>query len=693
MKKKDKIDVKQFQMTYLSEDAKKYDKYRQDVIDTVLALVKSWSGSRRILEEDWEECWAHYFSNWRSSQLIERNTLLTVGDVENDYRHKIPTSKGFEVVETVNSYLQDAFFPTKNWFDLTPKKPLNSEDWETDLMVMNRFILQKLDEASFKDYWDRFVRQLCIIGTSVLALPWDYYTRDSYKNQMNKVTGNVEPVPYTVVERNGFEFEVVDMFNFYIDPTSRESRKGDVIRRLVKTKGELVRLIQSEMFPLGDIQKAYKLTTYKGTSNTTSGSKIETLDWQNGLTEYNENVEVELIEFWGHLMVGECEFLDVHVICTQNDLLVFEPNPYWGGRPFIIGTLTNGHGTPYGTGLLQPILGQLHQLYINQNHRLDVDELTVDPMWMVTSDGSLNPEDVYSYPGRVFEVEDPESSIVPVQLGISNLQNTISDEQLLEDRINRVSGAGDYVGVNSGRDAERVTAREVEARQNAGGNRLGRYHKHLEETALSEFLVKAYQYLKQFITEEEVVRLQKPEQNSIQDSYEFYAVDSTDLEMELDIVPIGADHVVDKEFELRQHIDFYTFMTSNPQLAQFMNWKEVAKDLARRLIKDDWSKYVILPEDQGSMGVDPATGQSPFEQVGMLPPPPPPQQQGMPPQGMMPPGGEGIPPEMLMGMEGMPPGEQPVEVPPMTADNQAFTDELAGNPELAAKLVQENQGR
>jgi len=670
--KKDKIDKKKFQMTYLSGDAKKYSHYHQDVINQILALTKSWSGSRRVLEEDWEECWSHYFSNWRSNQLIERNTVLTVGNVENDYRHKVPTSKGYEVVETVNAYLQDAFFPTRNWFDLYPKRPIDSDDWGTDLKVMNNFIRQKLDESNFKDYWDRFIRQLCVVGTSVLALPWDYRTKDSFKNQVDKATGKVKAVPYTMVERNGFDFEIVDMFNFYIDPTSRESRKGDVIRRLIKTKGELVRLIQSGVFPLGDLQKAYQLTTYKGTNNSTSGNKLDSLDWQNGLTEYNENVEVEVLEFWGHLVIGDCEYLDVHAICTQNDLLVFEPNPYWGGKPFIIGTLSNGHGTPYGTGLLQPILGQLHQLYINQNHRLDVDEITVNPMWMMTSDGSLNPEDVYSQPGRVFVVEDPESSIVPIQMNVSDLQNTIQDEGLLEDRINKVSGIGDYVGVNTGRDAERVTAAEVRARQDAGGNRLSRYHKHLEDTALSEFLVKAYEYLKQFTTDNEVVRIQKPQKETVSDSYEFFEVSPEDMSMEIDIIPIGAAHVVDKELELREHIDFYTFMTGNPQLAQFMNWKEVAKDLASKLIKDDWSRFVILPEEQGSMGVDAATGQSPFEQLGMLPPPPTPQQGQVPPEAQL------------------PPEAQPEQVPGLTADNQQFTDDLSNNPELAAKLIQEN---
>ena len=306
-------------------------------------------------------------------------------------------------------------------------------------------------------------------------------------------------------------------------------------------------------------------------------------------------------------------------------------------------------------------------MYINQNHRLDVDELTIDPMWKIKQGSGLNPEEVYSAPGRVLPVDEMDD-IEPILMQIGQLQNNLTDENILEERVNKATGVGDYVGVGQGRNAERVTAEEVKAKQDAGGNRLGRYHKHLEETALKELLIKCYEYLKQFVVNDETVRIQKPNKTTMEDNYEYYKVGAEELQNEVDVIPIGAEHIVNTEYELRQHIDFYTFVSGNPQLAQFINWKEVVKDLARRLIQDDWTKYVALPEENNTMGVDSATGQSPFEQIGML---------GLPQQGQ---GQPGMPPEMPM----MPPEEQQVNP---SFDQQQVEQLMGNNPMLAQQVV------
>lgn len=668
-----KINNKEYQMTYLCEDKSKQTKYYLDVVESVIKTTSNWSTARKALEQDWEECWSHYLSNWRANTIIERNTVMTVGDVSNDFRHKIPTSKAFELVETVNSYLQDAIFPTRNWFDLKPKQPMG-DDWQETTMVLNEFILNKLEEANFREYCDSWIRQACVVGTSVLALPWAYETRETQKNVLT-ATGGVKAVPYTKVERNGFDFEVVDMYDFYIDPSAQETRRGDVVRRIVKKRGEVIRLIQSGLFPLGNLEEVLKTPSYSSSGGSlVSEDKRKTMRYMNGIDEFKETDDIELLEFYGHLTVGECEYLDVHAIVGHDNLYVFEPNPYWGGKPFVIATLINGHCTPYGTGLLQPILGSLHMLYINQNHRLDVDELTIDPMFLVKSDGSVNVADVYTAPGRVIQVEDPETDIVPLQLQNTTLNNNLTDEQILEDRINRSTGVGDYVGVNAGRDAERVTAREVEARQQAGGNRLGRYHKHIETTALREFLVKAYEYMKQFITEDSSVRVQRPNKSSIGDNYDYFSVGQVELQNEMDIIPIGADHVVDKEYELRSHIDFYSFIQGNPQLSQFVNWKEVIKDLARRLIKDDWMKYVLLPEENNTMGVDSATGQSTVDQIATM-------SQALNPGGQQQ-GATPVDPTQMM-------QQQQAQPKQASYDNQKMQQMLAANPQLAQQMTNE----
>jgi len=315
---------------------------------------------------------------------------------------------------------------------------------------------------------------------------------------------------------------------------------------------------------------------------------------------------------------------------------------------------------------LSPILGQLHQLFVTLNHRLDIGELVVNPMWKVLQDGTLDLDSLFSAPGKILPVADI-NNIAPVQYDVRNLGINVQEEQMLEQRVERVTGVNAYVGQGQGRDAERVTAEEVKSKRDAGGNRLGRYHKHMEETALRELLEKAYSFIQQFVVEDEVVRVTGSVPGSIGGSYDFIQVGQDELQHDVDIIPVGSDWVIDKEREITERLDFITLASQHPEMSQMINWEEVIKDLARRMVKQDWDKFIKL--------------QQPTPQM-------PPMPEGMPPE-------QALPPEAMMGAT--PPVEQPpvMSVPleqrlaeqlPLEG-KQAMVD-LASNPQQLAQLVQ-----
>jgi hypothetical protein len=588
------VDTQEFQMTLLCSENGDYKKRSHEVAGAVKHFATEWSTQRSVLEDEWRDCWAEYFSNDRGSEMLRQVALQKVGDVDMNWRHKVPTGKALEVVETVNSYLQAAFFPNKQWFDLYPKSFMDSPEWQDVLQVLVKYIAWKLEDGNFRDFWDVFCRQMLVTGTSVLALPWRYETQNTFKNVKNK-KGKYVPEPVTKVVKNGLDFEVVDMFDFYLDPQNTQPRQGACIRRLVKTKGEVIRMIESGVYPLGDKQMVEHAKSY--TPSSISSSAKSDIKYLNGfMSDGDPRHRVELYEYWGNLVVDDVEFIDVCCITMGDELLMFKPNPYWGGKPFVIGTLTNTHDSPYGTGILQPILGQLHTLFITSNHRLDCGELAINPMWLVVNDGSIDLNEMYSGAGRVIPVEDVETSVRPLETQ-SNTMVAIQDEQLLESRIDKITGVGAYVGVNGGRQAERVTAEEVKSQRDAGGNRLGRYHKHIEDTALNDLLKTTYAFMQQFVIDEETVRIERAVQTSMSDKYEFFTVGQEDLQYDLDIIPIGSDHIIDKEFELQQRLDFYTVVSQNPDMAKYVNWKEAMKDLARRMMKQDWERFIVIPEE------------------------------------------------------------------------------------------------
>lgn len=635
-----KVNLKEFAVTKDLEQGQLKPTEYGDIVDFVTSLVHDWSGQRQSIEEDWKAAWAEYFSNSRSAEVIRQEAVLQLGDVQTDWRHKIPTGKAFELVEDANSYLQDAFFPNSQWFDLYPKHPIQDPEWEELLRVIQKYIMFKLDDADFQGWWDINTRQALITGTSILALPWRY---DSTLTKKNRTVigsdGRKKVVTREEVQviKNGLDLQVLDMFDFYLDPYGKDSNKSDCVRRLYKTKAELINLVDEGIYPLASVKDIYELCKESSDDVSTSTTHKADKHWFNGTTEgeYNPTDKLTVYEFWGDIHVGGRTFFDVCATVVDNILLDFKPNPFWGGKPFVVTTLIPIQDSPYGLGLLSPILGQLHQMFVTQNHRLDCSELVINPMWKVVNDGTIDLADLFSQPAKIIPVGEL-SNIEQVQFDVSSLGVSVQDEQLLEQRIERVTGINPYVGQGMGRDAERVTAEEVQSKREAGGTRLGRYHKHIEICSLKLLLKKAYLYMQQFVIDDETIRVSKEIQGSTRGAYEFITIGAEELENDVDIIPVGSDWVVDKEREIRERIDFVTMVSEHPQMSQMINWEEVLKDLARRLVKQDWEKYLKL--NGASMQPDIQEGIPPEQvvQEEMMQQQAPPPQQAAPPQSTVP---------------------------------------------------------
>jgi hypothetical protein len=656
--------ISDFAYTDVSSEPTKPE--NQDIVDFIKGLHKHWSEDRQPIEEEWKACWAEYFSNSRGADTIRAEASKILGDVQTDWRHKIPTGKAFELVEDANSYLQGAFFPNRQWFDILPKQMIPDDDWVDVLKVIQKFIQVKLDEAYFSEWWDLNIRQCLITGTSVLALPWRYETTKSKKNvKITNSKGTESFVPKIVdkVIKNGLDICVLDMFDFFIDPLASDPKNANCIRRYTKTKGELVRLVENGTFNQEKVSTILNLERMSEDSSTYNKSeKVYFAGASSGQKEYCETDKVDVLEYWGNIVVAGRELIDVCATISGDTLLDLRPNPFWGGKPYVVTTFVRVHEHPYGLGLLAPVCGQLHQMFTTMNHRLDISELVVNPMWKMLNDGTIDLSSLFSAPAKIIPVESMEN-LQPITFNAQNLGITVEEENMLEQRIERVTGISAYVGQGGGRDAERVTAAEVNAKRNAGGNRLGRYHKHIEDTALRELLEKCYLFMQQFVVDDEIVRVTGASAGSTTGSYDFIKVGQEELQHEVDIIPVGSDWVVDKEREITERLDFIGLVSQNPIMSEMVNWEEVMKDLARRMIKQDWDKFINL-------GTQQAAPMPPELQNPATPP-----QQDIQPQ--LPP----APPELSIPVEQRLASEAPLE------GKQAMM-QMMGNPEVMNQLAQ-----
>ena len=544
---------------------------------------------RRRREDVWLECWAMYAGTPEAREIIKARMLRHVGNVNNDWRHNLSTGKGFEQVETILAYLQQAFFPNRDWFDVIPQVP----GIQDDAITIKNFAKKKLSDAHFISHWELFLRQLCIVGVSIIALPWRYETRKQRKRVKVFNTDDPRGFTWSIKEEervtfNNNVFEVLDTFDVYFDPVAISNNDSPLIRRVIKTRAEIAENIQTEFYQNLTIKELEELPAYlPSDESTTNQSELQDYFGLEDRLQGQWNDKVELYEYWGDAIVDNVVYKDVVVTWSNGKILRFENNPFWYGRPFIVGTYTPIVRSIAALGVIEPALGMLHELDILTNQRLDNLELSVDSMWEKLDDGSLNDEEVFTQPGKVFSV-NALGTLQPIAAA-QNFGVTYDESAVLESRIDKNAGTGNLISANTARAGERVTAAEVNATRSAGGNRLSEIHKHVEQTALLPLLDKIFRSYQQFIVEDEVVRI--PGENP--GDFDFIQVGVDELSQEVQFMPVGADHIANKEFEVNQRLAFLQIASQNPQMNERINWFNFMLDLARRMGIDDVEQFIL----------------------------------------------------------------------------------------------------
>lgn len=572
--------------------------FEDGVVNYINSQIEYFQTARDDREDTWLECWSMYLNSPQSRSWVRDMATRSVGDVNNDWRHNINTGKAFEQVETVLAYLQQAFFPNRDWFDAVPQEP----GYQELAALIKGYTKKKLAESNFISHFEMFLRQMVITGSSVMALPWRYETSKFKKKVKVENTPDIQSTEHgkkakfkTVTEErtltNRPDFEVISVFDTFLDPEAISIQESDFVRRIVKTKAELHDLVDSGYYKNVTPIDVVKANAYgaNATYNSQRRSTEDLLHSFQGITleqGFSWNQRVELYEYWGDVTVDGKVYRDVTATIMGDKLLRFENNPYWCGKPFVYGTYTPVVHSITALGVVEPSLGLLHEFNILTNQRLDNLELSIDSMWEYINDGTLQPEDIFTKPGRVFPVSQPDT-LRPIQMPQA-YTITYDESAVLEQRIDKNAGTGALVSANAARDAERVTAAEVRATRQAGGNRLSGVHKHIEETSLIPLLDKLFRLFQQFVNEDDVVRI--PGENP--GEFDYASVGEEELQFNFKLVPVGADHVADREFEISQRMQFLQVVSSRPEMSQHVNYFNFMLDLARRMGIDDIEQFI-----------------------------------------------------------------------------------------------------
>lgn len=548
----------------------KNETFHADVVGYIDSLFRSYRDGRATIEKYWLTSWANYLNTPESNAYARQEILRNVGKVKSEWRHKINTGKTFEVIETIHSYLMQAIFPNRYWFDVEPAMP----GYEELARVLRFYLQNKFRDWRLMTEISAYLRQLCVTGTSVLALPWS--------------------------DKSRIQFQVLDIFDCYFNPLEVEDTdESPFIRRIKQTRADIMEKIQS---------KYYSNATTFDIANTrprvfeTGG--IDEIDYDNNSQQmhsfrgvptqnpYTMTDRLTLLEFWGDIHLPYVTIKNVVAVVSHGRLLRLVPNPYKCGRPFVVGSYIPVVRQQYGISAIQSSLGMIQQIHNSVNQMLDGVELAVNPWFTMTPDSGLDPNDFEIEPGKVYQV-DSHDSLRPGSPPINNFNLSYQQIAFLEQTVDKNSGVGPLVGVGQPRGGERVTATEIQAVQEAGGNRLLGVYTNIQETSMFPLLEKTFSIVQQFTKVDDTVPIPSKDGKSI----EWTDVGQRELQANYRVYPKGAEHIIEKTENARRRMDILALiMKLPPEEAQKINITKLIEDILRNVLYEDPTAYFVQPE-------------------------------------------------------------------------------------------------
>jgi|688.fasta_scaffold81674_2 hypothetical protein len=524
------------------------------VLNYVNSKLNDMKNSRIEVEETWVESWAQYLATHAAQNELRAQRIKSVGNVGTDWRHKIDRGKAFEIVETIHAYLMGALFPNENWFDIEPRNPS-----DTDLLrVLRKFLRDELKDLEFDIKFDDFVRQLIITGNSCLFFPWDD-------------------------DDDAVEIELVNVFDFWLDAAGKDPSDTNVVRRVMMTRAEVMEKTKSDEFPLTD---EYEVLKVHGTRSYNKFDKVRQFQGLQSVERNSVDEFCEIYEYWGCIIIDGCEYEDVVVTFADNLLLNIQPNLYKSGTPMIYCNFIPVVDMVYGIGALQSSLGMIHVLNILTNQRLDGIELTTSPMWTKKPSSTLDAEDLYAEPGRVLEVDDHDD-IKPIPPSQWNIQTSYEEANYMESSIDKNAATGPLIGAGMGRSGERVTAAEIAAVREAGGNRLSGIHRRLEKRGLTKAIDKIFNIYRQYKSKAAIVRYAGDEAGK----FDYARITRSDL-VEVRVDAKGSDHVIEKRKALQDIYDFLGAVNQDSEMATLIDKEAVLRRVMRHLPFDDPQEFL-----------------------------------------------------------------------------------------------------
>jgi hypothetical protein len=554
---------------------------RNTLAQNIVSDFSRWKEARAPLEATWRECWEAY--------LCDMGSLYAQAEDGAPDRSRVVRPVLYEAVESLHANLLNSLFPAgERFFSVHGKTEADHQK----ASVIEEFLRTKLQDMCFIERYGRFLKQAIITGNTVAAVPW---RRERAKRRQTEpitlfgVTVGHRRVVVDELVANGPSFEVLDMFDFLIDPDAVDFQQAKVIRRL---KRPLDALRANPAY--GNLEGLTPDGAASPEADSAKAARRQAFGIQEGSLQGSGGREglVTLLEAWGDFRIDGVVYQNyVCTVAAGSRVIRFEPNPYdCGEKPFVFTTFIPVPNEVYGIGAIEKSLGLQHAINTLTNQKLDVINISINsPFTYLVNDDVFDPNNLVTRPGALIPVKSHDT-LKPVQY-LNNFTVAFSEIADLKNELQEATGALKYfTGASSG-GSER-TATEVSALVQGGAQKFSSVINHLEQTSLEPFLQVIFAQAKQFLREPEMLRVARND-----GSMEFVRILPDLLRQAQCAFRIdGSQAAVLKGRELEALVTFLKLVNGNDALARQVNVMELYKRIYRRLgFRDEEQIFLPVP--------------------------------------------------------------------------------------------------
>lgn len=546
-----------------------YKADQRKVVEAVVDRYERWKQLRQGKEILWQEC-LNNFLCWVDPSRYENWP----------WRSKVCDTMSQEIADAIGAALVSQLFPIdEDYFSIKGLSP-DAPAYES---VIKEEMDRRLVKANFTEMMLPVMSQLAVIGNTAMAMPWRRL-RKPRRLRRGKTVQKVTEITY-----DSFAFEPIDVLDLVVEPGVISKPSSMHIWRVQTNLDELKRHkgLYSNLEKMEDSRKGLP-------SDTSRPQKQERAAIFGMEYRPEEEFDVELLVAYGDLTIDGEFFEDALVVLgNRGELLRFEENPYFGGRPCFLGTYNSLWFSEYGRGPLEPIRGQQALVNTFLNQKADILNLIIMGAFAYVEDGVVEADNMVLQPGVGIPVGDI-NNIKPLTPP-GNVALAYQEIASIRDRADQSSGASDYMrGMFPG---GRKTAYETQQIMVGASARLNATLRHLGERMIEPALNFAM---------ESVQQLTYGRNPEIPDSV---------LEERYRLNYTGASTAILRNTQREEFQNWLTVVVQSPVLAEALDpvtindeWRKLSNIKNQRVIKTreqmmaDQAQKLALAEAQKFMG-------------------------------------------------------------------------------------------